>query len=179
MNNDFVLQISNGNASVKSRQSNTNLVLENKHLLKDLIEMATDIDGKFHYKAVWIIEQIAEKNIELLFPYLNKILDTAPIYKHESAIRGISRTINFFSKSKKVKLTETQENRIIEICFDWLINPDIRLAPKVFAIYSLEQLSKKQPWILKDLAPIVEKDAENQSPGYRAAARKILKKINL
>ena len=179
MNNDFINQISNGNASIKSRQHNTSIVLENTELAKDLIEMAVNIEDKFHFKAVWIIEKLVEKNIELLTPFIDKILETAPKYKHESAVRGISRTIHFLSKSKKIKLSEKQENRIVEICFDWLINPKIKLAPKVFAIYSLEEMSKKQPWILKELTPIVEKDAESQSPSYRAAARKILKKTNL
>lgn len=179
MKNDFILQLQNGNASIKSRQSNTKTVLSHKELLKDVIKMATDTNDKFHYKAVWIIEQLAEKHCELLVPYINKLIKTAPLYKHESAIRGMSRTIYFIIKSKKTTLTKTQEDKIIALCFDWLINSKIRLAPKVFAIYTLELMSIQQPWVHKDLVSIIEKDTQNQSPGYKAAAKRVLKKINL
>jgi hypothetical protein len=178
MKEDFIHELSKGNASIKSRQTLTELVLSDKELLKYAVATATNVEDKFHYKAVWILEQLAELHCELLKPYYNKIIAVAPNYKHESAIRGISRTIHFISRSKKVSLTQKQENQIIALCFDWLINPKIRLAPKVFSIYTLECLSAKQHWIKKQLAEIIEKDAQNQRPGYKAAAKRVLKKIN-
>jgi hypothetical protein len=175
----FISSITNGNASIKSRQSNMDLVLNNTKLLSYLIQMATAIDDKAHHKAVWIIELLAENKCELLIPYFDKLIEVAPKYKNESAIRGISRTINFIVKSKVIKINELQEQLIIELCFDWLINEKIRIAPKVFAIYTLLELSKNHDWILKNLASIVEKDLHNQRPGYKAAAKRVLKKINL
>jgi hypothetical protein len=179
MNAEFLEQISNSNASIKSRQGITNIVLLNQELLKDVIKLTTDIEYKFHYKAVWITELIAETSSNLLSPFVDDLLAVAPKYKHESAIRGISRALFFICKSKAVKLTEQQQNKCIEICFDWLINSKIRIAPKVFAIYTLELFYNKYPWVKKDLVSIIENDYQNQSSGYKAAAKRVLKNINL
>ncbi len=172
----FFNRMSNSNASTNCRNGIRDFVLQNPEYLDEVVAFGTDLENKNQYKGVWIIEMLAETHPELLTPYIDKIADTASKYKHESAIRGISRAINFLSRSKKITLTEDQEEKFIEISLDRLIGDD-KVAPKAFAMYTLGHFAKKHDWLKEELRNIIDKDFANQSAGYKAAAREVLRKI--
>lgn len=176
MDMTFSNRLANSNASTICRNGIRDFVLENPESLKDVIAFGTDLNNKNQYKGVWIIEMLAETHAELIVPFANQLCDVASKYKHESAIRGISRTINFLTQSKKIKLTEEQQEKFIEICLDRLIGDD-KVAPKVFAMYALCHFSKQYDWLKEELRIIIDKDFANQSAGYKAAAREVLRKI--
>lgn len=172
----FFNRISNSNAGTLSRYGNLELLMRNLELLPDLIAFATDLTNKNQYKGVWLIEMVAETDADLLAPYIDLIANVAGKYKHESSIRGISRTILFLAKSKKVSLTEAQQEKLIEISLDRLIGDD-KVAPKSSAMYTLLHFSIKHNWLKEELRNIINKDFANQSAGYKAAAREVLRKI--
>jgi hypothetical protein len=173
----FYNRIAKSNAGTNSRTRIRDFVLHNPEHLKELVDLATDLDNKNHYKAIWIIEMLAETNPKMLASFADIICDTISKYKHESAIRGISRTAFFLSTSKAISLTETQEEKLIAISLDWLIG-DAKVAPKAYAMYILCHYAKNQQWIKEELKNIINKDFANHSAGYKAAAREVLKKIN-
>lgn len=176
MDRPFYNRISNSNASTKCREDIKNFVLQNPEYLDVVVTFGTDLKDKNQYKGVWIIEMLAETHPELLVPFINQIADVASNYKHESAIRGISRAINFLTQSKKITLTEVQQEKFIEICLDRLIGDD-KVAPKAFSMYALCHFAQKHDWLKEELRNIIDKDFANQSAGYKAAAREVLRKI--
>lgn len=176
MENHFFKRIDASNASTNCRNGLLDFVLHNPEYLNELTSLALDIQYKNHYKGVWILEMIAEKQIQLLSPHINAICTAFPKIKNDSAIRGMSRVAFFLGTTTQLTLTEKQEEKIIEICLDWLIR-DERVAPKVYAMKTLDFLSKKHTWIKEELHTIIEKDYAQQSAGYKAAARDVLKKI--
>ncbi|QBZ97662.1 hypothetical protein [Flavobacterium sangjuense] len=173
----FFNRIAKSNASTNCRNGNRDFVVENPEYLKDLVAFATDLTNKNHYKAVWIIEMLVETHTKMLAPFVDIICETIPKYKHESAIRGMSRTVFFLSTSKTISLSETQQEKLIEICLDWLIG-DAKVAPKAYAMYTLGHYAKKHDWIKEELRNIIDKDFASQSAGYKAAAREVLRKIS-
>jgi hypothetical protein len=176
MDMTFFNRISKSNASTDCRNGNRDFVLQNPESLIGLIAFATDLTNKNQYKAVWIIEMLAETHTELLIPFIDIICKTIPHYKHESSIRGMSRTAFFLSTSKAISLSEEQQEKLIEICLDWLIG-DAKIAPKVYAMYTLGHYAKKHDWVKEELHNIINKDYAQQSAGYKAAAREVLRKI--
>jgi hypothetical protein len=177
MDMTFFNRISKSNASTNCRNGIRDFVLQNPEYLPELAAFATNLANKNQYKGVWITEMLAETHPELLTPYINQISDVAAKYKHESAIRGISRTILFLTTSKKTILTEAQQEKFIETSLDRLIGDD-KVAPKVFAMYALGHYAKTQDWIKEELQQIINKDFAEQSAGYKAAAREVLRKIS-
>jgi hypothetical protein len=173
---DFYNRVANSNASTNCRNGIRDFVLQNREYLNDIMTFGTDLTNKNQYKAVWIIEMVAETHPELLIPFIDSIGNIAGKYKHESSIRGISRTIFFLSTSKKITLAEEQQEQFIEISLDRLISDD-KVAPKVFAMYTLLHFSKQHDWIKEELQNIINKDFTQQSAGYKAAAREVLRKI--
>jgi hypothetical protein len=176
MENQFFKKLNSSNARTENRNKLRDFILENPEFLNGLIDFGTDLNNKNHHKAVWIIEMIAEMKTQMLLPYINVICETISKYKNDSAIRGMSRVAFFLGTSKQITLTENQEEKIIEICLDWLIR-DERVACKVYAMQTLCHFGEKHNWINDELKEIVSRDYPNQSAGYKAAAREILKKI--
>ena len=173
----FFNQIAVSNASTNCRNGIRDYVLKNSDLLPDLIQFGTDLTNKNHYKAVWIIEMLAEHNTKILIPFIDRICESIAHYKHESAIRGMSRVAYFLSTSKAITLMENQKEKLIEICLDWLIG-DAKVAPKAYAMYTLCHYAQKEDWIKEELRNIINKDYLSQSAGYKAAAKEVLKQIN-
>lgn len=176
MENIFFKRIDRSNASTNCRTALRDFVIENPEYLNELCSIALNTNYKNHYKGVWILEMIAEKQTELLSDYTSVICDSFPNIKNDSAIRGMSRVAYFLGTSTKIQLTESEEEKIIEICLDWFIR-DERVAAKVYAMKTLSHLGQKHPWIHDELNNIIEKDYAGQSAGYKAAAREVLKKI--
>ncbi len=145
--------------------------------MSELVGIATDLSNKNHHKAIWIIELLAETRPELLSPFTELICHVASKYKHESAIRGISRTLLFLSLSDKISLPKDQQEKIIETSLDRLIGND-KIAPKAYAMYTLAHYAKTRDWIKDELRHIINKDFPHQSAGYKVAAREVLRKIN-
>jgi len=177
MNSNFYHKIANSNASTNCRNNLKKMVLNDETLLSDLIAITIDLSDKNHYKGVWISEMIAETNSHLLSPFTPQLIPFFSKCKHQSAIRGTSRIAYFLGVSDKVKLTEAEEEKVIETCLDWLIG-DAKVAPKVYAMYTLCHFAKQHDWIKDELQNIIEKDFASQSAGYKAAARETLRKIS-
>jgi hypothetical protein len=171
-------RIEKSSAHTKNRIDNGTFVVQNPHLLKDLVTFCFNINDKLHIRACCILEKALDIQLDLCFPYLDLVCINLHKLKNDSAIRSISRFVLFLiqDNTKKKYLTENQLEKITEVCFDWLIS-DIRIAPKVHAIYTLYELGKTQDWIYPELKIILEQDAAKHSAGYKVAAREILKKI--
>lgn len=178
MKTSFSDKIENGNASFLNRNSLTNFVLEHPETMTTLTAIGFDLNNPFHYKAIWIMELLAERNPNLLQPYIETICEKASQYHHESAIRGLSRVVYFMSTATSILLTENQKEKLIEIGLDWLIDDNIKVAPKAYAMYTLLHFAKEYEWIKEELRNSIDKNFHQQSAGYKAAARNVLKKIN-
>ncbi|MDR6967843.1 hypothetical protein J2X31_001857 [Flavobacterium arsenatis] len=179
----FIQALENSTAHRPIRDRLSGEVIDNLELLPVLMEIAFDINNKNHYKACWTLELVLEHNINWLSEYLDDFCEKLQHYKHEGAIRSISK-ICMFSAKQHLKdkkkggdfLTEDQSQQIIENCFDWLIN-DAKVASKVYAMRTLFEFGKLHDWIYPELQEILPKDFAYHSPAYHSASKEILQKI--
>ncbi|GAA0871939.1 hypothetical protein GCM10009117_10850 [Gangjinia marincola] len=172
-------------SALREDQKHTSrLVLENPTLVKPLLELIFSNDAEVSHKAAWILEFVCKEKLSLLFQHLDYFLTHAGKLQESSAIRPCAKVIQLMCEARYVQeitmevlyLPRKRKEKLTEICFDWLI-ADIKVAPKAYSIYSLYWLGKDIDWIYPALIAQLKKDAPDQSAGYRATARKILKKI--
>lgn len=183
MNLKFYNQIKNSSAHTKSRKDNAEFVLQNLHLLPELIAFSFIVKDKQHIRACAVLDKVFELQLGLSFQFIDMICNDLHKLKNDSAIRSISRFVMFLVQynTKNIKtnssyLSENQLEKITEVCFDWLIS-DYRVAVKQHAIYMLFEIGKTQDWIYSELRIILEKDANENSPAYKSIAKRILKQI--
>jgi hypothetical protein len=124
------------------------------------------------------------EQLEKIIPHLNPFTESIAKVNLDSAVRPVAKVCEYlikgyYSKNDhtiKTALTESHKEKIIEACFDWMIN-DEKIAPKAYAMNSLFLLGTEYDWIHSELAVILERDFQIQSSGFKARARHIFKKI--
>jgi len=177
MNTEFYQALENGTAHRISRDATRDLVLAHPEYLADLFAIACNPKDKNHYKALWVVELLSVKKPELLVPFIDQFCVALPQYTIERAIRPSAKICFQLVHSKKVTLTETQEERLIETFLDWLVN-NVKVAPAAFALRSLYLLGLKHEWVHDELRLLLSKTIEDPTPGYKVVVKELLKRLN-
>lgn len=180
MKTAFYSRIVNSTAHRPVRDELSGMVLKDESLLQELTGLAFDVTDKNHYKACWILELVYEAKKEWIAKDISTLCNTLSFYKHDGAIRSISK-ICLFAVEQHYKIafiTPKELQQITESCFDLLIDPNGKVAAKAYAMRALYLLGKKQDWIYPELQQILQQDFAQHSAGYKAAAKDILKKIS-
>lgn len=181
METSFQKKIADSTAHRPIRDEISNMVKNDLSLLPEMMAMAFDLNNKNHHKACWSLELVLEKDITWLYPYLNIFCEKLAHYKHEGALRSVSKIVMFVTIQDNLQenfLTDEMRQKITEACFDWLIG-NIKVATKAYAMRALFNLGKKENWIYPELKVILQQDFANHSAAYRLAAKDLLKKMNL
>ncbi|KAF2519852.1 hypothetical protein E0W68_01065 [Flavobacterium salilacus subsp. salilacus] len=176
----FYNKVINSTAHRAIRDELSAMVLNDKNLFPDLLHIGFDIQDKNHHKACWILELVCEANIEWLKDYLHFFCERLPNFTNESAIRPIAKICLFAVKHSSKNpdfISEKQLQQITEVCFDWLINPDEKVAAKAYAMRTLYLLGENNDWIYPELQITLEQDFSQHTAAYKAAAKDILQKI--
>ena len=180
MHSKFYLQIEKSTAHRPIRDILSSAVIADRDLLPELIELALNVSDKNHHKACWILELVMEAKIEWLKDYLPEFCRALSQIKHDGALRSVSK-ICLFAVTHQQKqpdfLSEENIEMITEASFDWLINPNGKVATKAYAMRTLYLSGKNNDWIYPELKRILSEDAAKHSSAYIAAAKDILKKL--
>ena len=171
-------------SSRENRLEHADLVLKDLDLIPKLIEIVFMVDDKISCKAAWVLEFVCNQNLKALLPYLDTFTENLSKVYFDSAVRPVAKICEmlakaFYSKennSVKSALEFQHKEKIIEYCFDIMIN-DEKIAPKAYAMQTLFWLGKDFDWIHLELVQILERDFPNQSAGFKARAKHLIKKI--
>lgn len=172
------------NHSREKRLKYAKLVINNPELYPKLIDILFMVDNKISCRAAWVLEFACGKNLEAIVPYLDRFTLNMGKVHLDSAVRPVAKICEYlitayYSKPDteiKKALIPMYKERIVEACFDWMIN-DEKIAPKAYAMNTLYLLGKDYEWIHPELKMILERDFQMQSSGFKARARHILSKI--
>lgn|GEM_PF-306077 len=182
MDTTFYNKIANSTAHRPIRDLLSGGVLQNPELLQELLTVAFNVKDKNHHKACWIAELVFEAKIQWLKNHLDTFSQTLPLFKNESALRPISKICLFvlqYYQQHPDFLKPEHLQQITETCFDWLINPKTKVASKAYSMRTLYLLGKKEDWIYPELTRILSEDASKHTAAYKAAAKDVVKKINM
>lgn len=177
-------ELKNVNHSKEKRLQYALLILNEPELASNLLDILFMVDDKLSCKAAWVLEYTCGKNLQLLIPYLNRFTEHIPRIHLDPAVRPVAKICEYLALAYTDKintcfknaLTQTHKDRIIETCFDYLIN-DEKVAPKAYSMNTLFLLGKETDWVYPELRNILERDFEKESAAFKARARHILKKL--
>jgi hypothetical protein len=172
------------NHSREKRLFYANLVINQPELVQPLLDILFDVDDKISCRAAWVFEFMCGEQLEAIIPHLDTFTQHLGKVHLDPAVRPMAKVCeylikDYYSKKEtqiKSALTEAHKEKIIEACFDWMIN-DEKIAPKAYSMNSLYLLGTEYDWIHSELAMILERDFQMQSSGFKARARHILMKI--
>lgn len=171
-------------ASRENRLKHAKMILEDMSLMPTLIEIMFMVDDKISCKAAWIFEYVCSEYIYGLIPYLDVFTKNLKRVHLDSAVRPVAKVCEMLAKEYDSKHNKTikkalqalHKERIIEVCFDWMIK-DEKIAPKAYSMTTLFLFGKEYDWVHPQLKQILQQDYSHQSAGFKARARMVLKKI--
>lgn len=159
-------------------------MLENPNELPNLLAILFLVDDPVSCRAAWVLEFLCGENLEAILPHLDYFTVNMHKVHLDPAVRPVAKVCEhlakaYYSKTDnpvKQQLSTKYQERIIETCFDYMIN-DEKIAPKAYSMNTLFLFGQDYNWIHPELAIILERDFQMQSSGFKARARHILKKI--
>ncbi|MEJ8802185.1 hypothetical protein [Pontibacter sp. H249] len=132
------------------------------------------------FRAAWVLEHIEEHYSECFLPVLTIFLKRLPEQKNQSCQRHFTKILMHISSPKastayKSAFTEIAvREQVVEVVFDWLINPATPVAVKVNCLEVLFNLSTDLSWIKEELLAQTEYYLRDGSPAMQSRGRKIV-----
>ncbi|MBR9915064.1 MAG: adenylosuccinate lyase [Algicola sp.] len=173
------------NHSREKRLHYAHLVINHPELIPKLLDILFMVDDKISCRAAWVFEFMCGEKLETCIPYLDEFTENIHRVHLDPAVRPVAKICEYLAKAYyakganriKTSLSRQHQERIIEACFDWMIN-DEKIAPKAYAMNTLFLFGNDHDWVHPELRMIIERDYQMQSSGFKARARQILKKLN-
>jgi len=147
------------------------LILQKPDLLEELFATFLRNEEPVSRRAAWVIDTITEERNDLLTPFLDKIIAALPQFGHDGLKRHSLRML------ARSAISIDRLGELMNLCFEWLTSPKEAVATKIYCMEILYQISVKEPDLKKELADSIEWRMQEESPGFRNRASKLLTKL--
>ncbi|GGH07979.1 hypothetical protein [Mucilaginibacter phyllosphaerae] len=144
-----------------------------------LIDLTFHPDKQVGFRAAWLLDTTLLSCPEYYvhnIPYLVKRMGDVT---NQSCKRHYTRIMMHLAAPAapqlvKEKLAVINLDIVIEKCFDWMIDPEVRVAVKVFAADTLYYLCHRHDWIKEELTNQVKFMMQSGGPAIQSRGRKLL-----
>jgi len=172
------------NHSRAKRKFYAELVIDNPHLMKDVLDIVFQIDDPISCRAAWVAEFVCKTNLAPLYDHLDYFTEHMQKVHQDSAVRPVAKICEYLCLSyfkqmdtlSRKHISNLHKERITEACFDWLITEQ-KVAPKAYSLTSLFYLGTEYEWIHPELHRIMEDDYHKGSAAYKARCRHMFENI--
>ncbi|MCQ6956707.1 hypothetical protein [Mucilaginibacter aquariorum] len=160
--------------SVKLREQNFDL--------NRLIDITFHPDTQVGFRAAWLLDTtiLAEperyiNNLEYFVQRMGNVTN-ASCKRHYTRIM-MNLTMPDAPEGIRSRLAAIDMEVVVEQCFDWLIDPKVKIAVKVFAADTLFNLCDQYDWIKEELANQVLFMLRDGGPAIQSRGKKLLAAI--
>lgn len=160
-------------SSRKTADIAVNLVGSDSGIYKRFIDFALEDRGKYAMRAARVINLVSLKHPHLIRPYLPMLVHKLPNLKNDGLKRGIAKTISERSPDYDDETT----GLLVNTCFDWLNDPQEKIALKVYAMEILYRISQFYPEMKPELIASIEHQLPEASTAIKSRGRKYLLKL--
>ncbi|WP_115461411.1 adenylosuccinate lyase [Winogradskyella aurantiaca] len=181
---ELISELDHVNHSKEKRTHYSNYFINHPEAVPVLLEVAFDSKIKTSYKAAWVLEFLCSSNIKNIAPHLDFFTKHLTYVKFDSSKRPMAKiceriALDYYKHNNQLLikvLTPQLKERIIEACFDWMIQNE-KVAVKAYSMNALYLFGTDYDWIHPELVSLLKKDFSVQSAAFRARARHILSKL--
>ncbi len=141
---------------------------------------------KLSFHSAWVLENVLIPNPELFSLNFSKIIELLPTTKSPSLQRHLCKLLSYAMENcSRNKLPndacllfkEMNMEPIVEVCFEWLLNPLVKPSVKAYCMDILFHLSKRYDWITNELPHIIELQMIDGTPGVKAKGNIVIKRL--
>jgi len=155
------------------------ILKERNFALRDLIDLTFIADKDVAFRAAWILENMFLQDPESYLNDLGYLVARIKEVRHESCQRHYAKILMHITAKKspdgiRRQLEEIDLEPVVEACFDWLIDPKIKIAVKCFSAEALCNLRHRYAWIREELANQLAFLMRDGSAGIQSRSRRLL-----
>lgn len=173
--NDADLQaIVNDMMSIKEAEWLATSAIDNPAVFLKLFEYSQSSDKKLSFRASWTLTKVIDRFPELIYPYLNQIVNSLSKIDNESTLRSFLRII---SLTDPEKISSRQHGILADFCFDKLNSGLSAIAIKAYSMEIVYRLSLIYPELANELSASIRILMQEGSAGITARGQMILKKL--
>ncbi len=152
--------------------------------VKDLIDMSFNGDEQIGFRAAWILEKIYVSDENRFLEHAAYFLEKLPLLHNFSALRHFVKILAFItgkkaSEANKQFINGVDTEPLIEVVFNWLIDPNAPVAVKAHALQVLANFSIKYPWVRDELLQTMDFLTDRESVAFFARAKQIRKQLGV
>jgi len=158
------------------------ILKQEQFALRDLIDITFDEDHGVAFRAAWLLENLFLQKPEMYADDLPYLISRINDVKDPSCKRHYAKIMMHITAPKvpvsiQEKLTKTDLEPVVEHLFDWLIDPKILIAVKVFAAEALFNMRERYPWIKGELAEQLRFLMRDGTAAIQTRGKKLLSKL--
>jgi hypothetical protein len=141
-----------------------------KKRFKQLMEAFLNGDYRTTQRAAWIISICADRQPDLIGPWLKPMIQRMQDPGvHDAVRRNVLRILKF------VEIPRPMQGIVATLCFDYLSSIDAPIAVKSFSLTVLGRMAEKEPDLRRELGLIVRQMLPYGGPAIRSSGKKVLK----
>ncbi|MGZ3778906.1 MAG: hypothetical protein ACXVJB_03245 [Mucilaginibacter sp.] len=179
--NELVKEISK--TLVKSKVLKLTAILQKQNFaLRDLIDITFYPDKNIAFRAAWILENLFLEKPQTYLDDLDYLVSRIKDVNYPSCKRHYAKIMMHITAPKapasiREKLDEIDLELIVEQFFDWLIDPKILIAVKVFTARALFNMRERYPWIKEESAEQIKFLMRDGTAAIQSRGKKLLAEL--
>lgn len=170
---DFILMISNIRG-VKEVEWLVDSAKNNPEIFRKILGYSFSPDKKLAFHASWALTKACDNNPDIIYPYMDEIVESLDKVEHESVIRSILRSVALCDMTI---LSIKNHGLLADNCFRILRSGFSAIALKVYSMDIIYKLALIYPDLANELSATIVLLQGEGSAGIIARARMILKKL--
>ena len=147
-------------------------IIKNKGEMEELMGYFFSKDLRICQMASFPIIAIADHKIELLLPYLTKMVDRYKGAPHAAYKRNVMRTLQF------VKIPEDLEGKVYDLCIEEFCDVKTPTAIRVFSMTVMCNICERHPELSQELLPVLIDYKNTGTTGFENRLRKEIKRVS-
>ena len=150
-----------------------NWIGSNQQRFDELVKLFLyDKEYRVIQRAGWPLSEVVMKHPLLIKKHLGKILNYVNTPGLHNAVKR-----NSIRLLQNLKIPRKFHGQVMNLCFDYILDPTEKIAVKAFSLTVLRNLSQLYPEIKQELRTIIEDRWEFETAAFHSRAKKILKEI--
>jgi len=146
-------------------------VLEHPETFEELMSCFLSEDYRIAQRASNVVNHCVESKNELVYPYINTIIEHLKKTVHDAVKRNSMRMFQF------IDIPEEYLGEIAGLGFKYLDSEKEAVAIRVFSMTVLYNITRKFPGIKDELKMMIEDHLPYGTAGFKARAKKVLKDL--
>jgi hypothetical protein len=150
--------------------------------IPDLINITFHDDKNIAFRAAWILENLFLQQPESYLDHLEYLISRVKEVENPSCKRHYAKIVMHITSPKapasiQQKLSEIDLEPVVEQLFDWMIDPKVLIAVKVFASEALFNMRGRYSWITEELTNQIGFLMRQGTAAIQSRGKKLLKAL--